>query len=856
VVIWSKQTKRSESIDSWSPDLVPQVEALASRLDAQSQDVYVGASLMIAGHKGRGSQTEAVAMPGFWLDLDLHDPNAHKSAKLPTTLEDAAQILAPFPEPTMVVHSGYGLHVWWCFDQPLELTPDDIPHAEAALKSFQGHIIKHAASLGWHVDATGDLPRVLRVPGTRNHKDPTNPKPVEVIDADGPRHDVVKLLTFEPSGPGASLAGQAQGTPKLVVPGPVGPTNVPPATLPPVKTTAEYLEKLNNITLKAKDSKAMLKQILAGESFGDLGERDVKLHKACSILAYLFPEASPDLLVPILAKSLMTWDVDDTGKFTQEDRLAWAHEKMDAALGDSRVNLARKQAQEREIRDALTNEARKAPDPTLPEGEPAPSGDYTEAEISRWAKDQGVTPPTEKAFRSRWIIQKGQSFFVFANGNYKRPIQANELELSLPRDLAPAPIIWTVPKADDSGDRDKKLNELLADYGTVARDLTSDMTLQRSYYDSATETFHEAVTPIRRIVPRFIPEIDTWLRHLGGVHADVLLDWVATVTNLSEVSAALYLAGAGGTGKTMLAHGLARLWTTGGPTELDRILGNWTSDLASCPLILADEDLAATHNGRPTSAVLRDLVACKARTLTRKYVSNAKLVGSIRLVMTANHDNMLAFGDEDLNADGLDAVAGRFLHIPVDSKAKDYLEAQGGPTFTKLWVDGDMIASHALWLAKNRTVARGARFLVEGTTTSMHQNLAIQTTGASVVCEALANYLQDPTKVRPGTPIAKGIRAGNGKLLVNVTALQGLIALYLDPRMKVPNTKRLGMALSNMSNKTQVLRDHGKIRLWDVKPALVLAWADQVSFGSPEVMRAQIDAQVVLDSDSVEEQAN
>ena len=40
------------------------------------------------------------------------------------------------------------------------------------------------------MDATWDLARVMRVPGTMNVKDPNDPRPVLLLSSDGPRYNV------------------------------------------------------------------------------------------------------------------------------------------------------------------------------------------------------------------------------------------------------------------------------------------------------------------------------------------------------------------------------------------------------------------------------------------------------------------------------------------------------------------------------------------------------------------------------------------------------------------------------------------------------------------------------------------
>ena len=81
----------------------------------------------------------------------------------------------------MVVHSGYGLHAYWLFDELLLLdTPEKREKAAALSSNFQKKMRDLFASHGFKIDNTGDLARVLRVVGTRNHKN-ESPKKVRVL---------------------------------------------------------------------------------------------------------------------------------------------------------------------------------------------------------------------------------------------------------------------------------------------------------------------------------------------------------------------------------------------------------------------------------------------------------------------------------------------------------------------------------------------------------------------------------------------------------------------------------------------------------------------------------------------------
>jgi hypothetical protein len=119
-------------------------------------------------------------IPGVWLDLDVLGPG-HKKNNLPRSDGEAYEILnsiEDFP-PSMVVHSGGGLHAYWLFDKAYTYKDDPEERARMAALSERWQMLyrRQAALLGrqeigqpFDVDSTFDLARVFRVPGSTNIK--------------------------------------------------------------------------------------------------------------------------------------------------------------------------------------------------------------------------------------------------------------------------------------------------------------------------------------------------------------------------------------------------------------------------------------------------------------------------------------------------------------------------------------------------------------------------------------------------------------------------------------------------------------------------------------------------------------
>lgn len=140
------------------------------------------------GSNQRGGEEDVVAIPGFWFDLDVQGQN-HAESRLPIDFNEAQEFLDQLPwQPSILVNSGRGIHAYWLFKELWRFDFDDERQAAKALsKKFQQFIIKQGEQEGWKLDDTSDLARMLRVPGSKNWKDPNHPVEVEILKLDPSR---------------------------------------------------------------------------------------------------------------------------------------------------------------------------------------------------------------------------------------------------------------------------------------------------------------------------------------------------------------------------------------------------------------------------------------------------------------------------------------------------------------------------------------------------------------------------------------------------------------------------------------------------------------------------------------------
>jgi len=157
--------------------------AAYARERSPERDVYYGVGLIRGSPSGRGKARDVAAIGALWADIDLLGPG-RESKPLPATVDETRRILQHLPHPpSLLVHSGHGLHAYWVLKEPWTFDTDAERNQAARLaKGWHGTVCAAAESLGWHMENLGDLTRVLRLPGTLNHKgDP--PAEVRVLES-------------------------------------------------------------------------------------------------------------------------------------------------------------------------------------------------------------------------------------------------------------------------------------------------------------------------------------------------------------------------------------------------------------------------------------------------------------------------------------------------------------------------------------------------------------------------------------------------------------------------------------------------------------------------------------------------
>jgi hypothetical protein len=182
---------------------VPSVEEAANLAISfgKKYDVYAG----VATRRGEdGTKAGVCCVPALWADLDAKDGHTRESR-----LE---QLMGLPYHPSILVWTGGGWHVYYLLSSPAE-SAEEIDRAERVMRRW-------TAGLG--SDPVHDRSRILRVPGTFNHKY-GEPRPVELeLYEPERRYGLDQLQEMAESLPGAADGIANVGkAPREVLSGPI-----------------------------------------------------------------------------------------------------------------------------------------------------------------------------------------------------------------------------------------------------------------------------------------------------------------------------------------------------------------------------------------------------------------------------------------------------------------------------------------------------------------------------------------------------------------------------------------------------------------------------------------------------------
>ncbi len=495
-----------------------------------------------------------------------------------------------------------------------------------------------------------------------------------------------------------------------------------------------------------------------GVDYASFGARDDALWAMCQFIARYMPMVEAHTVAQHLLPGLQAASVKEGEACCRHADGQTVTEKMERALD--------------EIHDKFVDG-----DP-IQIAKAGRSSTYSEQEASQFLAEQKVTK--EQLLR-QLIIQHRSNLYAFAQGDYIYTGSRENSDLLVMQELAPAVGLGLeFQKLGQNGVQDKDFKEIYKEHTLAVREVTASLAIKTSYVDPTSKTLFHAVRPRRPdLVPAYDPLIEEWLGTWGD---ETLLDWLATAPKLEKATAALFLRGAPGSGKTMLAQGLAAIWGKP-PTEMDSLKENFNDEITQNPVVFADETVSKRF--RDDSGLLRRLITATHVTLNRKYMETTKLQGAVRVIFAKN--NLSLFGqNESMSKDDVDAVAQRILYYHMPRTA---------PYFHPL-----RLAQHILWLEETRTVASSAsqRLWVMGRDSELHRHMRISSRDRSLCCQWILEMLCNPAQ-------ARNLNASLLKLKNNVTISPRCIYnhwdLYLGKERQL-SVSQIAAVLGEIGTKT------------------------------------------------------
>lgn len=458
---------------------------------------------------------------------------------------------------------------------------------------------------------------------------------------------------------------------------------------------------------------------------------------------------------------------------------------------------------------------------------------YTQADLERIAAMQGWASVDD--LQRRWIISRDDAFWMLTDRGYTSSYRPSDAAQGVKEKCARAPIALN-EITDKEGIRWKSIHDLRREYGTLADKVTVSLAAQYSRFDvtAGRNTMIEATCPLRtlEIEKRFDDNIDRWLRLFAGSDYAKLEKWIACAPDCERILCALYFEGPQGSGKTLFAQGLAKLWTSGAPCPLTEVMSAFNEHLCKCPVVLGDEYVPKwSRDGADGTSSLRHQIGSINRVLTRKYRQNADLYGAPRFILAANNGSLLK-ANSVLTVDDLHAISVRFFYLGLNEDAQRFLHSL--PNKEKEAWEHHKIAGHVLALAERLgdTVTPDERFWVEGDIANMGRVLITSTPWTARVCEWLVRFLLNPQPITQKHDDL--ILYGEGKLLVNPQAItDGWQVYFAQSRVEV-ETASVATALKTiaLSRRREIHQREGqRVSYFDIDPEALATWAEQNAIG-------------------------
>jgi hypothetical protein len=285
-----------------------------------------------------------------------------------------------------------------------------------------------------------------------------------------------------------------------------------------------------------------------------------------------------------------------------------------------------------------------------------------------------------------WILRKGQWCWIHELDRqaYRGPIEKSDIKLQVRRTHGHVIALQGPKGADIPEDAFERMYQQRIDT------LRSTYLARANTWDAASSTLELSALKWATFKPCFHEDVDEWLQALAGSRYSYLAQWLASCLALNRPAPALYIHGTANVGKSLLAHGISKIWTVA-PAPFKEALDSFNEATGTCPLMYADEGFPEGMSFND----FREMVTSPTRRVNEKYKPKYAVEGFVRIILSTNNEQALRYQRTGtLTSADIHAIANRLLVINAGTAAEKTLQRFDAPEFARR-----KIAEHVLHLA-------------------------------------------------------------------------------------------------------------------------------------------------------------
>lgn len=201
ITLWAKNNTTGESRTAWynlqDNEWGEKLQADALRADAAGWDCYFSTC---PGSKKKSARErikadEVIWIPAFFMDIDTMT-GSKANAQVPENIETAVDLVRGLEfQPSAIINSGNGIHAYMKLSNPIKVSsPEELQLVTKQMRAFAETASKALGNFPDLDTSASEPARVLRIPGTHNHK--REPLPVTVIELTGQTYPLNTLTSW------------------------------------------------------------------------------------------------------------------------------------------------------------------------------------------------------------------------------------------------------------------------------------------------------------------------------------------------------------------------------------------------------------------------------------------------------------------------------------------------------------------------------------------------------------------------------------------------------------------------------------------------------------------------------------